>query len=103
MKPNKGIMMNIKTFLDEFESWEGDDRKKMNPMLNMLSPLSEGELRAFQDRWDSSHPYDEFVKAQNKKIRQCIELELGALGTQIRTTIGLDPLTLETEIARTIS
>jgi hypothetical protein len=67
-------------------------------LMRLLCPVSLETLHRFQDTWDGTRPFDEFVVAQNKEIRKCVELEMSELGREIRAKLHMDPLTPETEV-----
>ena len=90
--------MNIQHVLDNFRTWKDSERKQLSPVFAMLSGVSKKTLMTFQNNWDGSEGYDAFVKAQNDQIETCIRLELSETGRIVREKLGLDPLTLETEI-----
>ena len=90
--------MTIEQFLAQFESWDSKERGQIALVVPLLSSVSKATLLNFQRDWVGSRPYSEFVTAQNKKIRMCIELEVSQVGYDIRKAMNIPPLTLTTEI-----
>ncbi len=88
--------MTVKEILDAMDGWKEEERKQLMPLLNVFSGVSNATLDQFELIWDRERGYDEFVVEQNKVIRQCVALEMTPLGTDLRRTLGLEPLALET-------
>jgi hypothetical protein len=77
------------------------NRKILSMVMDMLCPISLSTMLKFQqehisDR--SSNGFENFVKEQNKRLLECLEIELSTFGTDIREQLGLIRLTKETEI-----
>ena len=93
--------MTISQYINELETWGSDDRETyLRPLLRVLSPVSLVSLRDFERKHfeTSEGDYLEFVKAQNKEILNCLELEMANIGAMARAEFGLEPLTQDTEI-----
>lgn len=88
--------MTVQEVLDQMDSWKDEERNQLGPLLNVLCGVSQQTLRQFQNEWDGSKPYDEFVVAQNAEIRKCVELEMSSVGATVRQELGLAPLTPDT-------
>jgi len=70
-------------------------------LLKMFSPVSKKTIEKFQDEWDwnAGKPFEDFLKEQNKVIKQCIELETSTfVGDVVRKQFNLEPLRIEDEI-----
>jgi hypothetical protein len=91
----------VKQVVAEMDGYTDEDRVKyVRALVAKLSVVSEGTLYSFQNEWDGSRPYSEFVTEQNKVIRQCVTLELKPeIGGFVRESLGLEPLTEDTEVA----
>jgi len=91
--------MTIKNILEKLDSFKDKEREKyLRPLCSNLTSLSQNQLTNFQTNWDGDRSFEEFVKAQNKEIRVCIELELSEIGKIAREAAGLKPLNENDEI-----
>ncbi len=93
--------MKISQYIDQLGEWESDEREKyLRPLLAVLSPVSLVSIRQCQDShfMRSKADYPAFVKSQNEEIIKCLRLEMADIGTIVRAEVGLEPLTLDTEI-----
>lgn len=91
--------MTIKEILEKLDDFKGKEREKyLRSLFDNLTPFSQNQLRNFQDTWDGNKSFEEFVKAQNKEIRMCIEMELSEIGKITRKAIDLQPLNENDEI-----
>lgn len=98
--------MKVKEILEKMDDFTDEERQKwLGKLMGMLSQLSVATIRNFQEDWINSdkakniqRPFDEFTKAQNNAIRDCIKIETSRLGLMVRSTIGLPPLDLELEL-----
>lgn len=89
--------MTVKELLNQLDDFTDEERNTyLRGMLRMLCGVSQVTLTDFQQQWDNSRPYAEFVKAQNKEIRACIKLELSVIGMSVRKAYKL-PVLLETD------
>ena len=61
----------------------------MNEERNKVLAVSRSTLLQFQNEWDSTKPYADFVAAQNDEFRKCLELECAEIGQIVRTELGL--------------
>ena len=97
--------MLIRDYIDHLAEWGSDERERyMRPLLGMLSGVSNRTLREHQAKHmaASSEPdYDGFVESQNKVILQCLHLEVSTFGADVRRELGLEPLTLDTDVLGT--
>ncbi len=91
--------MTVKEIVEKMDDLTECERVEyLAPLLENLTSLSQNQLTNFQDSWDSDRPFKEFVKAQNKEIKMCIELELSDMGRSARILAGLEPLNENDEI-----
>ncbi len=89
--------MTIKEFYDSIETMVGDSRVgPLEAVAKLFSPISIKTLQNFQDAWDMEKPFEEFVKAQNKKIQTCIFLEISVAGEIVREASNLPKLSWDT-------
>ena len=92
--------MTVKEIYDKLETFSDDDRAKYaGALCEKLSPTSMQTMLEFQDTWDGNKPPEEFFEAQVKKIKMCVDLEVGQMGQMVRMASGLGVLEWETEIA----
>ena len=68
--------MTIKDVLDNMDSWQEEERNQLHGVMDRLCGVSLQTLREFQITWDGTKSFEEFRVAQNKVIRDCIEIEL---------------------------
>lgn len=87
--------MKIKELLEKLDTLE--DRECLRDLTKMLSGVSVATLNEFQNTWDGRKPFEEFVVAQNKVIRDCVKLEMSSIGRMVRAQLGMSPLTEDTE------
>lgn len=87
--------MKIKELLEKLDTLE--DRECLRGLAKMLSDVSVATLNEFQNNWDGRRPFEEFVAAQNKVIRDCVKLEMSSIGGMVRAQLGMAPLTEDTE------
>jgi len=89
--------MKILEILDKIDNFNDNEREQyLGGMWEKVSHLSKQTLINFQNEWDGSRSFDEFKKAQNKIIRECIKLEI--LINDAKEKQGLEIFTMETEI-----
>lgn len=93
----KGERMKIRQYMDELSGWDSDDRERyLRPLLAILSPVSVATLQEHQRKHYVDHLA--FVDSQNKSFLQCLTLEMSENGAIVRQKLGLELLTLDTEI-----
>jgi len=93
--------MNVREVMNRLDQFQGEDRERvLLALIGQLSPVSIRTLQHFQEQFDGvNRPFEEFVREQNEKIRECVKIELSeVLGGPVRSMLGLAPLTEETEI-----
>jgi len=92
--------MKVKEILERMADFTDEERQKyIGGLCNKVCSISKASLLNFQNSWDGTKTFDEFKTTQNKVIKECIEMEISAIGTKIRKrNFNLEPLTLETEI-----
>lgn len=91
--------MTVKEIYDGLGTFDDEDRAKYaGALCKNLSPVSMKTLLEFQNTWDGRKSPEEFFGAQAKKIKTCVDLEIGQVGQLVRQATGLSDLTWETEI-----
>jgi hypothetical protein len=91
--------MTLKEIIEKMDGFTEDERVQYLPkVFSLLSPVSRVELLDFQRDWDASRGFEAFVKAQNEKIKMCIELECAEFGSTVREALKLEPITMESEV-----
>jgi hypothetical protein len=94
--------MTIAELLEKMDAFTDEERKKyLGALLNMLTPVSNQTIVEFQQKWDGSKPFNEFIEAQNRELKTCVGLEMTELGTAVRQRFGLEPITRATVIPGT--
>lgn len=88
----------LKQVLEEFLKEDSDRKKWGMPLFKLACPITHKTITQFQKDWDGSKSFEEFVVEQNKVIKECFEKEVSDVGADIRKTLGLEPITLETRI-----
>ena len=89
--------MKISEILEKLDDFTDDERQKyLGGMWKKVSRLSKGTLLNFQNEWDGGKPFDEFKKAQNKVIRDCIKMEI--MINDVKEKENMEVFTMETEI-----
>lgn len=92
-------MVKLKEIREKLDSYDSDQRESiLGGLADALSPVSLQSLREFQQGWDGSKSFEEFVAAQNEVFRQCIDLECSSFGEVVRAQLGLDPINLDADI-----
>lgn len=90
--------MKIKDLLEQLDTLNEKDRVLwVTQLCILLTPVSIKTLQSFQNQWEGG-TYEEFVKAQNVVIRECVQIETTPFGEDVRGVMGFEPLSLETEI-----
>lgn len=80
---------------------EDEDRKVIHDLVLRLSSVSQADLMQWQFDWQERDPlpsFEEFVVAQNLKIRELVKLETSDEGKVVRKSLGLEPLDLDEEL-----
>ena len=93
----------IKTIEDFKNNIDTLDRSKGNDAvfqkaMKMLCPISQNQMQNFTNKWDGEKGFTAFVRAQNKEIKICLEMEMSQFGTDVRKQFGLKELKLDTVI-----
>lgn len=91
--------MNIRECIDDWETM--DDKVKADvgtKLFNILSGVSQQEMRQFQMIFDGSKTFGDFKKAQKEKLEFCLNLEIADIGNTVREALGLELITWETEL-----
>ena len=90
--------MKISEILNNLDNFNDDEREKyLGGMWKKVSPISKQTLINFQNEWDGGKSFDEFKKAQNKVIKDCIQMEI--MINDVKEKEGMEVFTMETEIA----
>jgi len=91
--------MTIKEIYDNVSNFTDEKREKyVKALVKQFSKFSIGSLQEFQAKWNPDKGPIAFFKEQAQVIKTCIDLELSAMGQGVRSSLGLNPLTWETEI-----
>lgn len=91
--------MTVKEILEKMDNFKSEEREKyLGPLLNDLTPFSKSQLMDFQNNWDREKSFEDFVKAQNKQIRLCVEMELSEVGIIARKAVDLELMTEDYEV-----
>lgn len=98
--------MNIGQIVEQLDTFTDDERKlHVGALIDMLSGVSKSDIRQHQEKHFAEHPkhtpegWQAFVTGLNKVIRRCVMLETSkVIGDPVRVALGLDPITLETEV-----
>ena len=97
--------MKIEYYIEHLKEWDSETRERyLNPLMGILSEVSLATLRDFQKQHfqraiENKDPdYEAFKVGQNEEIIKCLQLEMSEIGKGVRETLGLEPLTLDTEV-----
>lgn len=98
--------MKVKELLDQLDELSDDEREKgLLKLANRFTPESLGSIMNFQNEWVHSdkaqgiqRPFEEFKKAQNKIIRDCVKMEESRLGAHVRVNRGLPRWDMEADL-----
>ena len=96
--------MTIKEFLDGLDEMGNATREvTLRELTRVLSPPSIATLQNFQEKFMAENPekppFEVFVKAQNKEVVKCLEMEMSDIGGMVRGLTGFAPISLDTVIA----
>lgn len=94
------MKMTVKAVMETVEKLgvQPDRAKYLSPLVQLFSPVSKKTLRDFQDLWDGTKSFDDFVAAQNSLIKDCLTIELSSFGAATRQALGQPLLTEQTEL-----
>lgn len=82
--------MKANEVLEKIDAFTEDERAEILPnVIEAFSPPSKATLDEFMSEWLPTKTYEEFVLAQNKSIKKCIQLEMSILGISVRGVVGL--------------
>ena len=70
----------------------------LSALFSELTIYSHYVILESQLNWDGDASYTEFKKYQNEVIRECVKIEISFWGSVVRRYLGLEPLTLRTEL-----
>ena len=89
--------MKISEILEKMDNFTDAERVKyIGGLWEKVSYISKQTLRDFEICWDCNKTFEEFKKAQNKIIKECIQLEL--MTNVAKTGTPLEIFTMETEV-----
>jgi hypothetical protein len=97
--------ITIDEFLERLDSIEDSKRENfIKPIVTEFCDLSKRQLSKFQLEWDfDNKTFEEFKIAQNKQIKECIEIEKSFVGSMVRNQSGLGPFPDTFEIEEKIN
>lgn len=90
------IYFELLDIIDDLQEEQRD--LVLNAILKNLTKTSHITILESQFDWNSSLPYNEFIKKQNEIIKECIKIEMTPFGNILRREEGLRPLTLGTKV-----
>ena len=98
--------MKVRELLDKLDELTEEEREKwLLKLADRFTPESLGSIMNFQREWVSSdkaqgimRPFEEFKKAQNQIIRNCVKMEESKLGAHIRANRGLPRWDMEADL-----
>lgn len=94
IKENK---MKISEILKNMDNFSDEERVQyIKKLWEKVTPISKQTLINFQNQWDGSKSFEEFKKAQNKLIKECIKMEI--LINDVKVKENIEVFTMETEI-----
>ena len=89
--------MKVSEILEKMDAFTDEEAKRfLGGMWRKVSQISRQSLSSFENQWDGSKTWEEFKKARNKVVRECVECEI--LINDIKENIGQEVFTLETDI-----
>jgi len=89
--------MKISEILKNMDNFSDDERAKyIGGLWKKVTPISKQTLINFQNNWDGSKSFEEFKKAQNKVIKECIQMEI--LINDVKEKENMEVFTMETVI-----
>lgn len=89
--------MKISEILEKMDNFTDEERVKyLKELWKKVSPISKQTLLNFENGWDGSKTFEEFKKAQNKVIRECIQMEI--MINDFKEKENIEVFTMETEI-----
>lgn len=91
--------MIVLDLLDVLDFLAEDQREfALSALLNELTIYSHYVILESQLNWDGDSSYKDFIIYQNEVIRECVKIEMSFYGSVVRTYLGLEPLSLRTEL-----
>ena len=89
--------MKIAEILEKMDDFTDDEREKyLGGIFKKVSRISSATLRNFENGWDGSKSFEEFKVAQNKVVRDCVQMEI--MINDVKEEEGLEVFTMDTEI-----
>ncbi|MFA7290558.1 MAG: hypothetical protein WC055_16920 [Melioribacteraceae bacterium] len=93
------LTMVVMDIMDVLEDLCEDQREFiLKALIDQFSEVSRYVLYESQLEWDGTLPFEDFIKHQNKIIRNCVDFETSPFGKIVRTREELPPFTNLTEI-----
>ena len=98
--------MKIKEILEKMDDFTEEEREKLlGKLIGMFTPESIGTITNFQNNWIDSdkakgiqRSFEEFTKAQNNVVRDCVKIENSEFGATVRSLRELPVFDIEVEI-----
>ena len=90
--------MTIKELLENLGGMGSEREKPLLRLMKELSPVSISSLMKYQADWNSEKTWEEFKEAQNKLVKECVELECSEFGRMVRSVLNLPPFNLNLEV-----
>ncbi|MFA5317187.1 MAG: hypothetical protein WC369_07200 [Dehalococcoidales bacterium] len=91
--------MTYRELLDTLPTMPEKERADiLGRLWSALTTLSKNQLLAFQQTWDGTRPFVEFVHEQNNVFHECILMETSPIGAGVRAQMNLPAITLDDEI-----
>ena len=92
--------MTLQEIKEKIDGFTDEERVKyLRPLCTRgFSDCSLIKINDFQRGWDGEKDFSEFKKEQNIIIRECIDTEVSEEGKEERIRLGMEPITLETEV-----
>ncbi len=89
--------MKVSEILEKMDGFTGKERKKyLGGIFKKVSPISNATLKQFENEWDGSKTFEEFKVAQNKVVRECIQMEI--MINDVKEKENMEVFTMDTEI-----
>lgn len=93
--------MTVKECADNWSKMSADTHILFGPLLlGSLCGISHATLMKFHRKQNANQSYEEFLEQQGEEIRACVAIECSDSGKNVRSALGLKPLTLDTVLER---
>jgi hypothetical protein len=88
--------MTYRELLDMLPTLPENERADiLGRLWPVFTSLSKNQLLAFQQTWDVTRPYSEFVREQNNIFHECIVMETSPMGADVRSQMNLPSIALD--------